>query len=123
MAVILIVEDNAFIRELTEMLIQDWGHQTFSANDTNEALSLLRSPQHIDLLFTDINLKTAVHGGCELAHQALELRPQLRVLYTTGNFVTDRMKAQFVEGMHCLRKPYTPQQLQGSFENLFAAQL
>ena len=122
MAVILIVEDDAFIRELTEMLIQDWGHQTFSANDTDEALSLLRSPQRIDLLFTDINLKTRVLGGCELAHQAVELRPQLRVLYTTGNFVTDKMKAQFVEGMHCLRKPYTPQQLQGSFENLFAAQ-
>jgi CheY-like chemotaxis protein len=123
MAVVLIVEDDAFIRELTEMLIQDWGHQTFSASDVDEALSLLRSPQHIDLLFTDINLKSAVLGGCELAHQAIKLRPQLRVLYTTGNFVTDKMKAQFIEGTHCIRKPYTPHQLQGSFENLFAAQL
>lgn len=122
MAVILIVEDDVFIRELTEMLIQDWGHQTFSASDADEALSLLRSPQHIDLLFTDINLKTAILGGCELAHQAIELRPQLRVLYTTGNFVTGKMKAQLVEGAHCLRKPYTPQQLQDSFENLFAMQ-
>jgi len=104
-------------------LIQEWGHQTFSASDADEALLLLRSPQHIDLLFTDINLKTAVLGGCELAHQAIELRPQLRVLYTTGNFVTDKMKAQFVEGTHCLRKPYTPQQLQNSFEDILAAQL
>jgi len=123
MAAILIVEDDVFIRELTEMLIQDWGHQTFSASDADEALSLLRSPQHIDLLFTDINLKTVALGGCELARQAIELRPQLHVLYTTGNFVTDKMKAQFVEGMHCLQKPYTPHQLQGAFENLFAAQL
>ena len=123
MAAILIVEDDVFILELTALLIQEWGHQTFPASDADEALLLLRSPQHIDLLFTDINLKTAVLGGCELAHQAIELRPQLRVLYTTGNFVTDKMKAQFVEGTHCLRKPYTPHQLQGSFENLFAAQL
>jgi CheY-like chemotaxis protein len=123
MAVVLIVEDDAFIRELTEMLIQDWGHQTFSASDADEALSLLRSPQHIDLLFTDINLKSAVLGGCELAHQAIKLRPQLRVLYTTGNFVTDKMKAQFVEGTHCLRKPYTPQQLQDAFEDILAAPL
>ena len=123
MAVVLIVEDDAFIRELTEMLIQDWGHQTFSASDADEALSLLRSPQHIDLLFTDINLKSEVLGGCELAHQAIKLRPQLRVLYTTGNFVTDKMKAKFVDGTQCLRKPYTPHQLQNSFEDLLAAQL
>jgi len=123
MAAILIVEDDLFIRELTELLIQEWGHQTFSASDANEALLLLRSPQHIDLLFTDINLKTVVLGGCELAHQAIALRPQLRVLYTTGNFVTDKMKAQFVEGTHCLRKPYTPQQLQDAFEDILAAPL
>jgi len=121
MAAILIVEDDVLIRELTELLIQDWGYQTFSASDVDEALLLLRSPEHIDALFTDIYLKTAVCGGCELARQAIELRPQLRVLYTTGNFVTEKMKAQFVEGTNCLRKPYTPRQLQTSFENLLAA--
>ena len=112
MAAILIVEDDVFILELTEMLIQEWGHQTFPASDLDEALLLLRSPQHIDLLFTDINLKTAVLGGCELAHQAIELRPQLRVLYTTGNIITDKMKDQFVEGTHCLRKPYMSNRFQ-----------
>ena len=45
----------------------------------------------------------------------------LRVLYTTGNFVTDKMKALFVEGMECLRKPYTQDQLQDSVEALLAA--
>ena len=121
MAVILIVEDDVFIGELTEMLIQDWGHQTFLASDADEALLLLRSPQHLDLLFTDINLKGAVLAGCELAQQSIKLRPQLQVLYTTGNFITDRMKAEFVEGTQCLRKPYTPNQLQHSFEEFFAA--
>src|ERR1700730_18468834 len=121
MAVILIVEDDVFIREVAEMMIQEWGHRTFSAGDGEEALSLLRSPQHIDALCTDIYLKTAVLGGCELAHQAIELRPELRVLYTTGNFVTDKMKALFVKGTQCLRKPYTQLQLQGCFAALLAA--
>jgi CheY-like chemotaxis protein len=121
MAVILIVEDNVFIREVAEMMIQAWGHRTLSASDGEEALSLLRSPQHIDALFTDVYLKTAVLGGCELAHQAIKLRPKLRVLYTTGNFVTDKMKALFVEGTHFLRKPYTQHQLQDSVEDLLAA--
>ena len=102
MAVILIVEDDVFIREVAEMMIQDWGHHTLAASDVDEALSFLRSAQHIDALFTDIYLNNSVLGGCELAHQAIALRPKLRVLYTTGNFVTDKMKALFVEGTQFL---------------------
>ena len=121
MAVILIVEDDLFIRDFAEMTIQEWGHRTLSASDVDEALSLLRSSQHIDALFTDIYLKTAVHGGCELAHQAIAFRPQLRVLYTTANAITEKMKAMFVEGTQCLRKPYTQHQLQDCFAALLAA--
>jgi CheY-like chemotaxis protein len=121
MAVILIVEDDVFIREIAKLMIEDWGHNTLSASDIDEALSLLRSPQHIDALFTDIHLKTAVLGGCELAHQAIELRPKLRVLYTTGNSITVKMTTLFVEGARFLRKPYTEHQLQNSVEALLAA--
>ena len=121
MAVILIVEDDSFIREMAVMMIQDQGHEALSASDVDEALAILRSPQHIDALFTDIYLKTAVLGGCELAHQALKLRPNLRVLYTTGNCVTEKMTALFAEGARVLRKPYSPEELQDSVEGLLAA--
>jgi CheY-like chemotaxis protein len=120
MAVVLIVEDDVFIREVAEMLIQGWGHQTLAASDVDEALSILRSPQHIDALFTDIYLKTEVNGGCELALEAMKLRPNLRVLYTTGNSITDKLKALFIEGTHFLRKPYTQLQLQNSVVDLLA---
>ena len=95
MAVILIVEDDAFIRELVEMIIQEYGHQTLSASDIGEALSLLRTPQPIDALFTDIYLKTAVLGGCEVANQAIKLRPKLRVLYTTGTSIINQSISKF----------------------------
>jgi CheY-like chemotaxis protein len=121
MAVLLIVEDDVFIREIADMMIQDWGHQTLVASDVDEALSILRSPQRIDALFTDIYLKAAVLGGCDLATQAIILRPDLRVLYTTGNSMTDKMKALFIDGSHFLRKPYTQHQLQDSVVNLLAA--
>ncbi len=107
--------------KIAEMMIQDWGHDTLSASDVDEALSFLRSPQHIDALFTDIYLKNSVLGGCELAHQAIELRPNLRVLYTTGNIVTDKMKALLVEGTQFLRKPYTQHQLEGCVAAMLAA--
>jgi CheY-like chemotaxis protein len=121
LSIILIVEDDFLIRELVEVMIQDFGHHTLSASDTDEALSLLRTSQHIDALFSDIYLKTAVNGGCELARQAVELRPKLRVLYTTGNSITDKMKGQFVVGSHFLAKPYTQEQLRCSVVDLFAA--
>jgi CheY-like chemotaxis protein len=121
MAVILVVEDEVFTREVAVTMIEDWGHHALAASDVGEADSLLRSPQHIDALFTDIYLKTAVLGGFDLAREAIKLRPELHVLYTTDNSVTDKMKALFVEGAHFLRKPYTPEQLQGSVENMLAA--
>jgi hypothetical protein len=42
------------------------------------------------------------------------------VLYTTGNSVTEKMKALFAEGTRFLRKPYSPDQLQDSVEELLA---
>ena len=120
-AVVLVVEDDVFIREIAEMMIQEWGHQTISASDIDEALLWLRSPQQIDALFTDIYLKDAVLGGCDLAIQAIALRPGLRVLYTTGNTITEKMTALLVEGMQFLRKPYTQNQLQESIKTTLAS--
>jgi CheY-like chemotaxis protein len=121
MAVILIVEDDVFIRQTAEMLIEDLGYQTLLASDVGEALTLLNSDRHIDALFTDIYLKTAVLGGCELAREAIRIRPGLRIVYTTGNFVTDKMTALFVKGTQLLRKPYTELQLENCFSGLLAS--
>jgi DNA-binding NtrC family response regulator len=121
MAIILIVEDEVFIRTIAEMMIQDWGHETLIASDVDEALSILASSQPIDALFTDIYLKKEIQGGVDLAAQAIVLRPRLRVLYTTGNTATEKMRDMFVKGAHFLRKPYTPQQLHDSVDGMLAA--
>lgn len=121
MVLILIVEDEMIVRLVAEMTLRGQGYKTLSAGDVDEALLLLRSPQHIDALFTDIYLKTAPLGGCTLAQQAMELRPDLRVLYTTGNAATEQMKSLFVESAHFLPKPYSDEQLRDSMQGLLAA--
>jgi CheY-like chemotaxis protein len=73
------------------------------------------------VLFTDIYLKRAVYGGCDLAREAKKLRPELRVLYATGNRATDELRSLFVAGSHFLGKPYTHHQLQTSVDGLLHA--
>jgi DNA-binding NtrC family response regulator len=116
MAVILVVEDEEQVRVMVESILVDDGHQTLSAATTAQALAVLQTDQPIDLLFTDIGLGPdvaagLVHPGLELAQQAVELRPDLRVLYTTGQGITDGMKAMFVAGSEFLAKPYDVNQL------------
>ncbi len=121
MRVILVVEDEMLVRLVAEMTLHGEGYETMSAGDGDEGLALLRSPPRIDALFTDIYLKTAPLGGCTLAQQALALRPDLKVLYTTGNRATEQMKSLFVESAHFLPKPYSDEQLRDSMHGLLAA--
>ncbi len=116
MAVVLIVEDEEQVRVLAESYLQEQGHQTVSAATAEEALAALDVTEHVDLLFTDIGLHGDLHAGLELAKQAVERRPELKVLYTTGQGVTDGMMAMFVKGSAVLPKPYTVDQLQRSLE-------
>ena len=111
MAVVLVVEDEEQVRVLAQGIIQDMGHETLTAANVKEALALLSTRHAIDLLFADIGLWGAPQGGLELAKEAVRVRPDLPVLYTTGQGVTDGMRAMFVERFAFLGKPYTPDQL------------
>jgi CheY-like chemotaxis protein len=107
MGVVLIVEDDEQVRVLAESVIQEVGHQTLSAANVDEALAILNDlEKRVDLLFTDIQLGQE-QGGIELARQAVEKRPELHVIYTTGRGVTDGMRALFVDDFIFLAKPYT----------------
>lgn len=121
MAVVLIVEDEFITREIAGMYIADCGHHALFASSAAAALRHLNGYQPIDALFTDIYLNTEVFGGCDVARQAQVIRPNLRVLYTSGNSPTAQLKSQFVVGSQFLSKPYTPDQLQTSVCAMLAA--
>ena len=110
---VLVAEDEPTVRALAESIIEEVGYTTFSAANAREALALLEDGASITLLFTDINMPDGPDGldGLELARCAVELRPDLRVIYTTGGGLTDGMSALFVEGGTFLPKPFTRQQL------------
>ena len=118
MAVILIVEDDFFILQNLEWMIEELGHTALPASDLAGALSHLAAPGRIDLLFVDIRLNTLAFGGFDVAHQAIDLRPDLPVLYTSGSPLTDDMTERFVPGGRFLQKPYSTAHLEASMEEL-----
>lgn len=117
-AIILIVEDEMFIRQAAVWTLGDLGHTVLAAQDMAGALSHLTASQHIDVLFVDIRLSAMATGGYDVANQAIGLRAGLRVLYTSGRPLTAEMSEQFVFGGQFLQKPYSPAQLEQSVGTL-----
>jgi CheY-like chemotaxis protein len=65
-------------------MLADLGYRVLTAADPAEALALIEGEVRIDLLFTDIMLPGALRGD-ELAVVARQLRPDIRVLCTSGS--------------------------------------
>jgi signal transduction histidine kinase len=80
---ILVVEDEAAVREHTVNSLKELGYQVLSAGDGAGALRMLARNRGIDLLFTDIGLPGGMTGR-QLAEAARARRPDLKVVYTTG---------------------------------------
>jgi CheY-like chemotaxis protein len=107
---ILVVEDNAdVLRTVTEML-KDLGYAVRGALGPQKALEVLQSNKRIDLLFSDMVLPHM--GGRRLIEEARRLRPNLKVLLTSG-YSRERVShsASMDEGMSVIAKPYKKAEL------------
>ncbi|PZO80353.1 MAG: hybrid sensor histidine kinase/response regulator [Sphingomonas hengshuiensis] len=79
---VLVVEDEPRVRSFSVEVLRDLGYGVLHAANGPEALALLEQGVRVTLLFTDVVMPGMT--GRELADRALALRPDLRVLYTTG---------------------------------------
>jgi PAS domain S-box-containing protein len=108
--VILVVEDNEDVRAYSVMILDELGYQVVQAAEAEAALSVLRSDQRIDLLFTDVVLPGK--SGRVVADAAAELRPGLKVLFTTGysrNAIVHHGRLD--AGVQLISKPFTFEEL------------
>ena len=80
---VLVVEDNAIVRSVAVARLEELGHRVLEAENAATALELLSSDTPIDLLFTDVVIPGGM-GGLNLARRAIELRPGIRVVFTSG---------------------------------------
>jgi signal transduction histidine kinase len=80
---ILVVEDDDMVRAYVEKELKELGYRVIVARNGPAALAILRTPEEIHLLFTDVVMPGGMFGP-ELARQALKLRPHLKILFTSG---------------------------------------
>jgi PAS domain S-box-containing protein len=108
---ILVVEDDARVRQLTIRRLELIGYQVLEAADGPTALEILRGIDPIDLVFTDLIMPGGLSGR-EVAVKARELRPGIRVLLTSG-YAEELMHGDELqrEQMKVLRKPYQQAEL------------
>jgi CheY-like chemotaxis protein len=97
---VLVVEDDADVRETVVELLTDLGYAVLKAKDAKDALAI------IDLLFTDVVMPGPVRSP-ELARQARERLPNAAILFTSG--YTDNAivhGGRLDPGIELLSKPY-----------------
>jgi PAS domain S-box-containing protein len=82
-ATILVVEDDADVRNMVVEMLSELGYRTAVAGSGAEALALLRQQKKVDLLFTDIVMPAGMNGA-DLARTAARLRPEVKILLTSG---------------------------------------
>ena len=118
---VLVVDDDADVRQLLALSLTQWGYRILQAKDSAEAMEhFLAHSSDISLIIFDLDLPG--QDGLTLARQIQGLRPDLRVLFVTG---VDSMKSfllpQLPAGAPLLKKPFARQSLREEIERTLAA--
>jgi CheY-like chemotaxis protein len=102
---VLVVEDDHGVRDFAVSVLREFGYHVLEAPNGEAALELLAATAGIDLLFTDVVMPGKLTGA-DLAKAALERRPGLRLLFTSG-YTTRLVEKEWPENtVDLLRKPY-----------------
>ena len=103
---VLVVEDDEPVRQLACLELRALGYRVLEAPNGADALRIVESDEPIELLFTDVVMPGGMSGR-QLADAARQLRPGLRVLYTSGyteNAIVHHGRLD--PGVMLLPKPY-----------------
>jgi len=104
---VLLVEDEALVREVAAQALRELGYRVLEAGDGPEALRVLHADprSRLDLLVTDVGLPDGLNGR-QVAEIAREARPGLKVLFITG-FAGSILEGQLAPDMEVIGKPFT----------------
>jgi CheY-like chemotaxis protein len=101
--VVLVVEDNPDVRELTMQRVEGLGYVVREADNGPAAINILESGEEIDVVLSDIVMAGGV-SGYDLARWIQSNRPGIKVLLSTG-YAAEEARPD-AAGFAILRKPY-----------------
>ncbi len=108
--VVLVVEDESQVRRISAESLRELGYVVVEAADGRSALAALAANPCVRLLFTDVVMPGM--NGRELADRALQVRPDLVVVFATGYSGDAIVHNGTVDaGVRLLQKPFTLDQL------------
>jgi CheY-like chemotaxis protein len=81
---VLVVEDDPMVRAFAIELFHDLGWETVDAYNASQALTALQANERIELLFIDVRMPGELNG-LELAREVSGLRPQMKIIMTSGD--------------------------------------
>jgi CheY-like chemotaxis protein len=118
--VILVVEDDEGVRANTAKMLSELGYRVLEVPDGLRALQVLNDRPDINLLFTDVGLPGGLNGR-QLADRAKILRPDLRVLFTSG-YARHAIvhQGRLDPGVELLSKPFTLTQLAAKIRSMLS---
>ncbi|WP_281684141.1 response regulator [Thalassobaculum salexigens] len=102
---VLIVEDEFLIRLSACETFTEAGFVVLEAESGEQAVEILSDDSQIDVVFTDIRLGGALTGW-DVAEEARIKRPDVRVIYASGNAIDPTRN---VSGSQFFGKPYDPE--------------
>ena len=116
---ILVVEDDAAVRELTCEILTNLGYDVIEADVGRRALSVAAERETIHLLLTDVIMPEM--SGRSVFEQVAALHPEIKALYMSG-YTANVIAHHGVldQGVHLLQKPFTSQSLAQKIRDVLA---
>jgi CheY-like chemotaxis protein len=100
---VLVAEDEALVRQLSVLELEDAGYHVIEAANAGQAIAILETGTPVDVLFTDVNMPGEM-DGIRLARFVHSHWPEIRLIVTSGR--ADIPERDLPDDGRFLRKPY-----------------
>ncbi len=111
-ATVLVVEDEAAVREIAVAILGDLGYRVLEAADGDEGLRVFGAhASSVDLVLTDVVLPGKIRGR-EVAERIAAIRPEVKILFMSGYTENSIVhQGRLDDGVQLVGKPFKREQL------------
>lgn len=107
---VLLVEDDEHVLAMAVESLEELRYNVIVARNAREALDQIGRAGRIDILFSDVAMPGGMNGA-QLAVEACRLRPELKILLTSGYFGEANGSQIANDELPILNKPYRRDEL------------